>query len=129
MTVEEFVNNYEGKKVDFDGAFGAQCVDLFRQYVLEVLNIKEHTGSVVGAKELYTNFDNMPLMRKYFAKVFSARKGDIAILDGNYGHVGIVLFASRKNLVLFEQDGFKQSKGAFIGIHTYENVLGFLRKK
>ena len=32
MTLEEFVNKYIGRKVDFDGAYGAQCVDLFRQY-------------------------------------------------------------------------------------------------
>lgn len=130
MTVEEFVNNYENKKVDFDGFYGAQCVDLFRQYVKEVLNIKEHTGAVAGAKDLYNNFDKMPLMQKNFSKVYGARKGDIAIFgNGQFGHVGIVLFASRKNIVLFEQDGFNQSKGAYIGIHNYENVLGFLRRK
>ena len=28
MLLDDFVKKYEGEKVDFDGAFGAQCVDL-----------------------------------------------------------------------------------------------------
>lgn len=28
MTLEEFVKKYNGKKVDYDNAYGAQCVDL-----------------------------------------------------------------------------------------------------
>ena len=36
MTLTHFVKKYNGKKVYFDGAFGAQCVDLFRQYNKEI---------------------------------------------------------------------------------------------
>ena len=62
MTLDEFVKNYEGKQVDFDKAYGSQCVDLFRQYSKEVLQIPEHTGAVEGAKDLYLNFSSMPKM-------------------------------------------------------------------
>jgi hypothetical protein len=30
MLLEDFVKKYNKKKVDFDGVYGAQCVDLFR---------------------------------------------------------------------------------------------------
>lgn len=133
MSIDEFVKNYEGKQVDYDKAFGSQCVDLFRQYSKEVLQIGEHTGAVVGGKDLYLNYDNMPLMKKYFDKVYTPQKGDIVIFDGTsgnkYGHVALVIYASRKTLVVFEQDGFNQSKGAYLKLRTFENVLGFLRKK
>lgn len=131
MVLDEFIKNYEGKQVDFDKRFGSQCVDLFRQYSKEVLNISQHTGAVEGAKDLYLNFDKMPLMEKYFEKVYTPQKGDIAIFDGNktnkYGHVAIVLYATRKTIIVFEQDGFNQAKGAHFGFWDYSRLLGFLR--
>ena len=51
MTLDEFVEKYNGKKIDYDGHYGAQCVDVFRQYCKDVLAIP-HTGGVVGAAEL-----------------------------------------------------------------------------
>lgn len=133
QTFDEFVKNYEGKQIDYDKAFGSQCVDLFRQYSKEVLGISEHTGLVVGAKDLYLNYDQMPLMVKYFQKVHTPQKGDIVIFNktsGNeYGHVALVVYASRKTIIVFEQDGFNQSKGAYFKLRTFDNVLGFLRKR
>jgi len=131
MTFDDFIKRYEQKQIDFDGAFGSQCVDLFRQYAKEVLNISQHTGTVEGAKDLYLNFDKMPLMEKYFRKVYTPQKGDIAIFDGNktnkYGHVAIVLYATPKTIIVFEQDGFNQDKGAHFGFWDYSRLLGFIR--
>lgn len=133
MTFDEFVKNYEGKQVDYDNAFGSQCVDLFRQYSKEVLEISKHTGAVTGAKDLYLNYDKMPLMVEYFQKVYTPQKGDIVVFNGTrtneYGHVALVVYASRKTIVVFEQDGFNQDKGAYLKLRTFENVLGFLRKR
>lgn len=133
MTLDDFVKFYEGKQVDFDKAFGSQCVDLFRQYSKEVLDIPEHTGVVEGAKDLYLNYEKMPLMQKYFEKVHTPIKGDVAIFNksktNKYGHVAIVLYATNKSLVVFEQDGFNQKKGSSINIWNYDRVLGFIRGK
>lgn len=133
MTLDEFVKKYEGEKVDYDKAFSNQCVDLYRQYQVDVLEIKEHTGAVVGAKDLYINFEKMPLMQKYYTKVHTPHKGDIVIFGNSdtnkYGHVAIVLYATNKTIVVYEQDGFKQELGAKIALWTYDRVLGFLRRK
>lgn len=133
MKLEEFVSFYEKKQVDYDGAFGSQCVDLFRQYSKEVLDIPEHTGAVVGAKDLFLNFENMPLMKKYFTKTKQPKSGDIVVFGASrtnkYGHVAIVLYATNNTMVVFEQDGFNQSKGAYISLWGYERALGFLRGK
>lgn len=133
ITLDDFIKNYEGKQIDFDKAFGSQCVDLFRQYSKEVLDIPEHTGAVEGAKDLYLKYDDMKLMQKYFQKIYTPRKGDIVIFNktstNKYGHVAIVVYATRKTLVVFEQNGFDQKKGSYINIRTFENVLGFLRGK
>ena len=67
LRFDEFINKYINTKVDFDNAFGAQCVDLFRQYCKDVLNIP-HTGAVEGAKDVFLNYDKLPLEQKYFKK-------------------------------------------------------------
>lgn len=133
MTIFDFVNKYEGKQVDYDNAYGAQCVDLFRQYSKEVLEIPEHTGTVEGAKDLFLKFDRMPKMQKYFEKVKEPIPGDIVVLNSNtrnkYGHVAIVLYATDKSIVTFEQDGFYQTQGCYINVWSTKYILGFLRCK
>ena len=136
MTLTEFVDKYNGKKIDYDGRYGAQCVDVFRQYCKDVLAIP-HTGGVVGAAELYTKYEAMPLEQKYFERIpykagMQPKAGDVVIFGStktnSYGHVAIVLDASTKEIAVFEQDGFKQD-GAHVGSGNYARVLGFLRKR
>nr|DAK69378.1 MAG TPA: Endolysin [Caudoviricetes sp.] len=136
MTLEQFVEKYNGKKIDYDGHYGAQCVDVFRQYCKDVLAIP-HTGGVVGAAELYTKYDTIPLEQKYFERIpykasMQPEKGDVVIFAATkanqYGHIAIVLNSSAAEMVVFEQDGFKQD-GAHVSSWSYARVLGFLRKR
>ncbi|MBD5584168.1 MAG: CHAP domain-containing protein [Clostridia bacterium] len=131
MTIDEFLNKYTGKKVDFDGAFGAQCVDLFRQYCQDVLKIP-HTGAVEGAKDLWLKYDQL-LEPKYFTREQEPKVGDVAIWgateNNKYGHVAIVVGVLDKTFLVFEQDGFAQDGAKFtIRMHT-DYFLGFLRVK
>lgn len=138
MLLDDFVKKYKGKKVDFDGVFGAQCVDLTRQYWKEGLGISEHTGSCSttgGAKDLYLDYDKMPLEKKYFTKIPKSKAfvpGDTLIWDSTdkneFGHVAIYLGKLNNCLIVFEQNGFTQN-GAEINIRTKEKLLGALRKK
>lgn len=136
MTLDQFVEKYNGKKIDYDGHYGAQCVDVFRQYCRDVLAIP-HTGGVVGAVELYAKYDTMPLEQKYFERIpykagMQPEAGDVVIFaptkSNKYGHVAIVLDTSSEEIAVFEQDGFKQD-GAHVGSWNYARVLGFLRKR
>lgn len=63
MKLNDFINKNLNKKIDYDKVFGSQCVDVFRQYCEDVLNIP-HTGSVEGAKDLYLNYEKLPLEQK-----------------------------------------------------------------
>lgn len=134
MTLEEFVSKYIGRKVDFDGAYGAQCVDLFRQYNKEVWG-NPHTGAVDGAKDLILRYEELPEEQKYLEKIshfFYPSPGDVAVwgatASNKYGHVAIVIHAEGHFLFVFEQNGFVQD-GAKLNIRTDDNLLGFLRKK
>lgn len=133
MTIAEFISKNIGKKVDFDGAYGAQCVDLFRQYCKDVLNIP-HTGSVEGAKDLYLNYSKLPLEIKYFERLCRGPvTGDVVVWDASptnkYGHVAIVVGNMHgRDLLVFEQDGFKQD-GAKLSVRNIDNLCGYLRPK
>ena len=136
MTLEEFVKKYIGKKVDFDMVYGAQCVDLFRQYNKEVWG-NPHTGAVDGAKDLVVNYERMPLEQRFLSLVPVDRDivkaGDVAVWNATevnkYGHVAIVVgVLGDESLIVFEQDGFKQD-GAKLNVRSIKNLLGFLRKK
>ena len=80
MKLSEFIQRNIGCKVDFDGLWGAQCVDLFRQYCKDVLGIPR-TEPVEGAKDLFLKYDSMPIEKKYFVamKTRDARYGDVIV--------------------------------------------------
>ena len=135
MDLIEFVNKYHGKKVDFDGAYGTQCVDLFRQYCKDVLRAG-HTGAVEGAKDLYERYAELPAECKYFDRISRENGcpevGDVVVFGATttnkYGHVAICIGydAINDKILCFEQDGIKQD-GAKITSRGTRDFLGVLR--
>lgn len=108
MTIDEFINKTVKTGVDYDGAYGAQCVDLFRQYAKDVLEIPKHTGAVEGAKDLWLNYQNLQKEMNYFERIranCNPKQGDVAVWDGTpgnkYGHVAIVICAWGKETSWF----------------------------
>ena len=89
MDLEEFIHKNLGKKVDYDNAFGAQCVDLPRQYWKDVYGINERLepcSTTGGAKDLYLDYDKMPKEKKYLKRIsgkFTPKEGDVAIWNSN----------------------------------------------
>ena len=125
MTLKRFVLNNLGKKVDFDGKFGYQCVDLYRQYCKDVLEI-EQTPAVEGAKDIWEKHGSLKQCNDCFAI------GDVLIYDktptNKYGHVCILVgFLDSDTYIVFEQNGFEQS-GAKFAIRNSTNLLGCLYK-
>ena len=81
-------------------------------------------------------YGKLPEEKKYYEQIRKEGtiplEGDVVVFgkttSNKYGHVAIVIWASRKVLVVFEQDGLKQD-GAKIGVRSYDNVLGYLRRR
>lgn len=130
----EFLKKYIGTKVDFDGAYGAQCVDLFRQYSKDV-NGTPHTGAVEGAKDLFLKYDSLLIEKKYYFKVKAPEwqrleVGDVLVWDktasNKYGHVAILYAQLGQDFIVFEQNGLAQD-GAKLALRTRDNLLGVLR--
>ena len=126
MTLKRFVVTYNGKKIDWDKAHGYQCVDLFRQYCKDVLNIKQ-VPPVDGAKDIINNPGDFKVSKGAYAP------GDVLVYDGTpsnpYGHVCIlVALLDSDTFIVFEQDGLKQD-GAKLNVRGKDNLLGCLYKE
>lgn len=143
MTYNDFIWKYNGKYVDYDGAFGNQCVDLMRQYCKDVFGVNGYTAIPPrgSAKNIFYNFKN----NKYFKKVLNSpnnapKKGDIVFwktypfITGFDGHVAIVDQADVYSLVVFNQNypsgrycEFRKF-GTNKVLHGYRGVIGWLTK-
>lgn len=132
ITFDEFIKKYDGKAIDFDGAYGNQCFDLYRQYCKEVLGIPQSppTGTT-GAVTIATNY-----LKEYLDKYENTptgvpEKGDIVVWGktyGPYGHVAVFIEGDVNSFISFDQNDpigtlcHKQK-------HTYKGVLCWLRLK
>ena len=89
MTYSEFKNKYNGKWVDYDGAYGCQCWDLGEKYFTECLGLP---ASVLAGCGLVSNMLYQPKraeLDKYFKEVKTTEmcQGDVCIWE--YGHIAI----------------------------------------
>lgn len=130
MTLTQFIKTNQGKKVDFDGKYGAQCVDLYRAYCRDVLDIQQ-TPAVAGAKDIITKPGVLEVTRDSTLADYS--KGDVLVWDATssnkYGHVAILVAVyNTKYFIVFEQDGYKQD-GAKLAFRSREGLLGCLWRK
>ena len=130
MTLDEFVKEYEGKKIDYDGSYGAQCVDLVRLYIQLVWGLPQ-PKSIISAYEAYTRWlrcgDGFnEISWKSITKI---ARGDIIVFpptDTNaHGHIAIVLDVTGDEVLCFEQNGFTQ-KGAEQKRRLLDMVFGCL---
>jgi len=140
MTHKQFVAKYQNKFVDFDGKFGNQCVDLMRQYIKEVMGLNPYTLTPQRyAKDIWYNFEKMPLASKHFLKIKNTPtavpvEGDLIFwttypfVTGIAGHVAIYDNGNVNRFVSLDQN-YPTGSPCHLQAHSYKGVLGWLRKK
>lgn len=110
MKYIEYKKKMLWKRVDFDSAYGYQCVDLIKDYMCSVFGIKVYKSW--NANEIRTNkyriFDKR---RKKVVGTSNLIQWDIIVsLKGKYWHIAIV---DDKYNVL-EQNGSWKNSGSWI---------------
>ena len=89
ISVDQFVKKYEGKSVDFDKAYGAQCVDLFNYYNKEVVGAPWiGTPITGGARDIWENSAGTPTA--YYRRVAASQPvvyGDVLVYGEPLGRV------------------------------------------
>lgn len=132
ISLKDFISNWIGKEIDFDGYYGAQCMDLMHQYNVEVLGITD--GRVLAqpsAKLVYSNFDNVP-GHELFTRIENTpsaipEPGDIVVWKfGKYGHIAICVKADINKFTSFDLN-FPIGANCQLVIHDYSEVSGWLR--
>lgn len=125
-TVDGFVAQWNGKYADYDGAYGAQCVDLFNFYNRDVVGAPRI--GVGTAAQLYgvapaSHYEKLPANA-------GPRKGDVAVWGSSWpyssaGHVAIVLADQGGNIqVLTQNPGATK-----VSSMTKAHLSGYLRPR
>ena len=134
MTLNEFIKKFDKKTVDFDGAYGGQCVDLFNKYLVDVLGITNPIQQfpVASAYQIFgyaKNNSNFVCIPNDPTAVPQA--GDIMIWGqgvGPHGHVGVFVEGDVMSFRSFEQNWNGVQKCIIVS-HPYDHVTGWLRPK
>ncbi len=127
MNVQDFINRYVNRASDFDGYYGAQCVDLVQFYSKE-LGYQRFTGNAVNIwDQPGTNY-----LQAVNSPSFVPQAGDIVIWNrafGNgFGHCAIANGNGNKDWF----ESLDQNWGrpaAQIVRHNYNGVIGVLRPR
>jgi hypothetical protein len=144
MTPQQFIDSQIGKQIDYDGAFGFQCVDWARYYIANYWQ-KPQSGLVVGAKDFFEQF---PLGTGDWAERITndvndpnciPLPGDMVVFGGTsfnqYGHVSICYSANSNDFVSADQNWAGHQEAVKLITHTYNasggfgSVLGWIRPK
>lgn len=137
MQFAQWVNKYIGKKTDYDGAYGVQCVDLIDCYIDKCLGLKK--GFWGNAKYWWINRNSSKWLKNNFDFITPTYKngelktGDIGIrTSGTYGHIFIIKEPTANGSVKY-YDQNADGKGAAMTLRTknYDSttVTGILRPK
>lgn len=130
MTLNDFVMKYYKKNVRYNTSTQGtyQCVDLAKAWLIESGVMPGNFGWG-NAKDWATNYDKSKV--KFIKNEASTipQAGDIAVWDGKYGHVAVVLFANVNRLITFDQNYNTKNEPCTFVYHTYKNCLGFIRRK
>jgi len=130
LTPDQYFGKYDQKGIDFDLNSRYWCVDNYRQFCKESLNVPQ-SPPVPSTKDLWTTY-----LTDYFTQVANTTtncpiKGDIVIWGtevGVDGHVAICKDGDPNQFTSFDQNWPIGSLCHFQA-HSYIGVLGWLRKK
>ena len=132
MTPQQFFSKYNYKPINYDNALGFQCMDLYHQYVSEVLPGYPHPPAkgaawLIGAlpSTHYEWIANTPLA--------VPKEGDILLwgtkAGGGYGHVAIYSHGNLFSFTSFDQNWPVGSYCHFQGHNYFGDLKGWYRPK
>lgn len=138
MTLDEFVTQWTGKFADFDGAYGAQCVDLFNYYNRDVVGAPFiGTPLTGGAADLWENFSSSAAPEFYDqirnTPDLVVQEGDVVVWAANTprtgpaGHVAIGLAGADTNQFTSFDQNYPDGSLPHKQQHDYVGVYGVLR--
>jgi len=147
VAMQAFVDRYKGTKIDFDGAYGAQCFDVFQKYSHTVAGVPAGTHVATNsdkACDIYNLYDSNGTSAYYDRIPYgqNPQPGDIVVYGAtktnSYGHVALVTSVAGDRYSVLEQNYYDKNlnpEGAGLvpaAVHEYSfkpGILGYLRPK
>lgn len=138
LTLQQFIDKYNGFSVDYDGYYGYQCVDLFNFYNAEVVGAPQlGTPITNGARDL---FEVDSSARRAYYDVVSAsaalQAGDVLVYGEPHGRAivdGVQVFFGHVAIYIGDNQVINQRgrKGEAVSIDTViiKGMLGVLRPR
>lgn len=138
QTFDQFVNQRDGGAWDFDGKYGAQCVDLFNYYNRDVIGAGFIATPVTGGARDLWEVGN-PIVDQNYVKMVpttTLQKGDVIVFGPGYGTItengkttdyGHVTIYIGDNKIIQQNKGFNM-KTTIDKAYT-NGALGILRPK
>ena len=130
MTIKEYFSKYNGKFIDWDKHYGPTCVDNYRQYCQEVLQVPQ-SPPVQGAAGIWDNYRQDLFVKIPNTPLGVPQFGDIVIWNkrlNGYGHVAIFQTGGIWSFTSFDQN-WPVGVPCHFQKHNYRYVLGWLRSK
>lgn len=136
ISYDEWVDKNLGKAIDFDGAYGVQCVDLAKHFIKNVLGVTPQ--SIGNAIEYYNKRNTSKYLLDNFTwidntKEFVPQKGDLGVFKSKSGNGHICVCTGEGTTSYFysyDQNYPKANHEPMTLIkHTYSSFLGVLRPK
>ena len=144
--VKAFANAYEGDYIDFDGVYGAQCVDLLKEWLEYEYGVT--VGAMGNAEAWWNNYNSNSVLKSLFtqvSKTATPQPGWIAVYRGGYadataGHIALVTGANYtattsvygSNLYMnrvFQQNAPKLGQASNSSYFPVASLLGYLAPK
>ena len=132
MLHSEYRSRYYGKKIDFDWAYGIQCVDSARHYCSEMwFPIWSFWGSAINAWNTWAPFDDS-WVRFTYKPWMAPKQGNIVFWSEwrcTNGHVAVAnKFCNQNVLRCFDENGTGHGDPTTPRFYDYKNVLGWFSK-
>lgn len=124
---QQFFNTYNGKFVDFDGAYGAQCFDLVNKWST-TLGYRPFSGLYASGiyQQPQGNYSQIPN-----SPTAVPQAGDIIVWNnrygGGYGHTGIATGEGDTNYFVSFDQNYPTGSPSKPVRHSYDGVIGWLR--
>lgn len=127
--VNNFLNRWNGRGVDFDKAYGFQCMDLYQQFNKDVVGAFH-----VPNPSAYMVWDNYP--QNFYTKIPNSpvavpQRGDVVVWGKSkslpYGHIAIATGEGDIKKFKSMDQNWPTGSVCHIQEHTYTGVIGWLR--
>ncbi|SDP32897.1 CHAP domain [Arthrobacter sp. ok909] len=133
MTYDQFVATWTGKAADFDGVYGAQCVDLFNFYNRDVVGQDfVPTPTTGGAADLWNDYPSLPGYKKVANTPDGVPpKAAVVIwaantkVTGAAGHVGMASGEGDATYFVSFDQNYPTGSLPHMQRHSYDGVLGW----